>query len=583
MSAELLKLSYFPNDGRIWRVEWIYDVKYNPAVPSESLFVASIAPLTEDAQEKYESGIQDNIKQFYKAEYVDKNELTEIEVGVGQSALIDIGSLWKNGVLINSNVGIKETFDLVVDDAHVEYHPAFYQYDHNGTSIPALPYNQQIMDPKKGRVVNCAFVKYEDDPYHFIIPAQVLINFYLCSSTSLAHAVFDGTIISAASTEIYKPEKTSYSVQRSVFSIYLRMKMHDYDAWTLSRTYKTKEGYEAARLVHDSLMIQNVKGNKYLFPVTKFPFIGPTQLTLCYKPIFCKHTHTFRKLVYSIYHCTAPFPFNTIQVIRDATEADIKTDISEEKKKPFNSTNKNKNPSSTPLGSNQEPSNLSLNNNIDKPQNRYGFTEDKPIEKPLKEQCLYKSSTAKKLKEINTNEQGTGKGTWGPSRTSRASVNTKRAPLDSSFDTLVAAIDKLNEHEEVTASIRTSTEQTKVIPLIKPGKKRQWPYLDSKTGSRRAVIIADIEYKSKNFCLIDFKFRNNESYSRGIIYRTDYLTLSDDLIYRLLIRLAHARGRWLNISNLDSKVSKPVITKHSEPSIETFVKKMVDKLMNLVF
>lgn len=47
MSAELLKLSYFPDDGRIWRFEWVYDVNYNPAVPSESVFVAATAPLTE--------------------------------------------------------------------------------------------------------------------------------------------------------------------------------------------------------------------------------------------------------------------------------------------------------------------------------------------------------------------------------------------------------------------------------------------------------------------------------------------------------------------------------------------------------
>ncbi|WP_223787168.1 hypothetical protein [Marinicella meishanensis] len=118
MSAELLKLSYFPDDGRIWRVEWVYDIRYNLAVPSESVFVAAIAPLTKEAQQLYESGIQENIKQFYRANLVEKDALKEIEVGVGQSALIDIGSLWKNGVLINSNVGVKDTFDIVVDDAH---------------------------------------------------------------------------------------------------------------------------------------------------------------------------------------------------------------------------------------------------------------------------------------------------------------------------------------------------------------------------------------------------------------------------------------------------------------------------------
>ncbi|MCB1582956.1 MAG: hypothetical protein KDI92_07815, partial [Xanthomonadales bacterium] len=201
MSAELLKLSYFPDDGRIWRVEWVYDIQYNLAVPSESVFVALIAPFTIDTQKEYESGAHDKNRQFYMVGDIDKSQALEILVGVGQSPLIDIGSLWKNGLLINSNVGTKETFDLVIDDAHVQYHPGYHKYELNNEEFYAFPYGKQLME-KKGRVVNCAYVQYKDDPYHFIIPAHVLINFYLCTSTSLAHAVYDGSIINERTTKI---------------------------------------------------------------------------------------------------------------------------------------------------------------------------------------------------------------------------------------------------------------------------------------------------------------------------------------------------------------------------------------------
>lgn len=360
------------------------------------------------------------------------------------------------------------------------------------------------------------------------------------------------------------------------------MQMHDEDAWILSRAYRTQEGLKAARLVHDSLMVQSVANSENLFPKTVFPFIGPTNLTLCYKPIYCKDTNSYKKLVYSIYHCTAEFPFKRIQVIRDATTADKGSDIPEEKKKPFQAPNKNKQPENTPMASSQEPSNLSQNNAIDKPSNRFGFTEDKPIEKPLKEQCLYKSIKSKKLKEINTEQQGTGRGTWGPSGTSRGTVNTNREALDTSFDTFVEAIAELNKHEDFSASIRTPTDQTKAIPLIKAGRHRQWSYYDSALKSRRAVIIADIVYKSKSFCLIDFKYRAKESYSRAIISRIDYLSPSNQAVYETLIRLAHARGRWVNITNLNESLSNPVATKHSEPNVETFIKKIAFKLEEII-
>ncbi len=580
MSSELLKLSYFPDDGRIWRVEWVYDIKYNLAVPSESTFVALIAPFRPEVQQEYKLGAYTKDRCFYKNGDVDKTESKEVTIGVGQSPLIDIGSLWQNGRLVNSNVGVKDTFELIIDDAHVQYHPGYHKYKYNGSEIPALPYSQQNME-NKGRIVNCAYVHYNDDPYHFIIPAHVLINFYLCTSTSLAHVVYNGSIANSANTEIYKPEKSSFSIEKSIFSIYLRMKMHDHDAWVLSRSFCTKAGYKAARIVHDSLMVQNVKGNKYLFPKSVFPFIGPTNLTLCYKPIFCKDTDSYKKLVYSIYHCTADFPFKRVQVIRDATGADEETDISEEEKKPFQANNKNKKPSNSPMSSSEEPSNATQNNAIDKPENRFGFTEDKSIEKPLKDQCLYKSSKAQMLDDINTKQQGTGQGAWGLSETSKASINSKRVPLDSSFETFVEAISKLNEYEDFKASIRPSTEQTKVIPLIKPGKYRQWSYLDSGAASRRAVIIADIEYKSRNFCLLDFKFRSKESYSRAIISRSDFLMPSDEAIYKILIRLAHARGIWSNMSKLPKFLNEVSTMKHSAPEIDVLAKNISAKIKKL--
>ena len=74
------KLSYFPNDGRIWRVEWVNDIKYNLAVPSESVFEANIAPFLPEVQKEYETGAHDENRLFYKNGDVDKNDIRPLKL-----------------------------------------------------------------------------------------------------------------------------------------------------------------------------------------------------------------------------------------------------------------------------------------------------------------------------------------------------------------------------------------------------------------------------------------------------------------------------------------------------------------------
>ncbi len=56
----------------------------------------SIAPFSQEIQQENESGIFEKNRHFYGLNEVEKNRLLEIETGVGQSRLIDIGSLWQN-------------------------------------------------------------------------------------------------------------------------------------------------------------------------------------------------------------------------------------------------------------------------------------------------------------------------------------------------------------------------------------------------------------------------------------------------------------------------------------------------------
>jgi hypothetical protein len=153
MLSQTLQLAYFPQDNRIWRVEWVSNIGYNPAVPSESAFSAILSPFSDEVQKEYEENSFEDDRYFYKKSDVIEKDAIEVYIGVGQSPLIDIGSLWKNGFCIKENVGKRETFDLVIDDENVQYLPAFQQQDFKGEKIPIFPLGQQFT-LKKGRVVN---------------------------------------------------------------------------------------------------------------------------------------------------------------------------------------------------------------------------------------------------------------------------------------------------------------------------------------------------------------------------------------------------------------------------------------------
>ncbi len=98
-------IASFPDDDRIWRIEWLRAVEQNDLVPSEPLIQVVIAPLVSDIQKQYESNlpVKDKHTFHYGTEHVDEYQV--IKIGVGQLPLIKIGSLWRKGRCIKNNVG----------------------------------------------------------------------------------------------------------------------------------------------------------------------------------------------------------------------------------------------------------------------------------------------------------------------------------------------------------------------------------------------------------------------------------------------------------------------------------------------
>ena len=87
------------------------------------------------------------------------------------------------------------------------------------------------------------------------------------------------------------------------------------------------------------------------------------------------------------------------------------------------------------------------------------------------------------------------------------------------------------------AAIRVESSKIKFVPLTESFHKRQWSYLDSDLKKRRIVAIADIEYQSRNYHLVEFEWRQGESFRLALIYLPNGARINDDMMRLVLVAI----------------------------------------------
>src|SRR5499427_8887686 len=85
--AELVyAIDDFPDDDRLWRIEWIGGVGYNTSVPSEPLIDVSLAQLPK--------GERNPLSGRARSSQVEERT---VKIGVGLLPYIWMGSVWQKG------------------------------------------------------------------------------------------------------------------------------------------------------------------------------------------------------------------------------------------------------------------------------------------------------------------------------------------------------------------------------------------------------------------------------------------------------------------------------------------------------
>ena len=82
------RFSSFPQDGRIWKVDWFGAINFNPNVPSEPTIEIILTPF-------YEKRIDP--KTTNRKASFDYKSMCTIPMGIGSLPIMTIDSLWKYG------------------------------------------------------------------------------------------------------------------------------------------------------------------------------------------------------------------------------------------------------------------------------------------------------------------------------------------------------------------------------------------------------------------------------------------------------------------------------------------------------
>lgn len=567
----VIQIKEFPNDGRVWRIDWFGAVRKNDNVPTEPTIDVYLRPVSVTDKT--------SIADFG---WLNKERIC-CTIGVGQLPVLTIGSLWKNGKLLDykvivpsnlPNVNIAEDSVRLIEAAHK---------DQTGYIINKAAFD--IGGFKNGLSARCLAIESDGDPYSIIIPVAEVIRFYYAISTNLAKIAFLGSYETNFDQII--GERCGFDSKTKILIIHLRQWLYDNEGWVLGRILRDKNAQQGFFQIHRSLVKQSVGKYHQPMPETNFPFQGKTDWAA--RCLSFTSGGKVRTLILELLRCTAPFPFSNLVVIRDndGRQASPETDLPESNKRPYLRNQRLKSGTSKKLHSIEEPVQNMKRMVIDYVKERFGDLWNKELIKPEKEFCNYRKTDLLFLPPSeSTTALGTGDGTSGQSKTAPISISinvgketdiaqkprshSRSEALPATFENMMAAVRYLSENYQ-DKGVTAKVWPTLYMPLTS-NRSSQWSYLDTSATTTnlvktpRRVLIAELNIDNMLFWLVEFEQRKSESLTAAMIYGASSMKAEE--IKKILHLLARSKGIWKNIPPHGRFHIRPM--KHSWPSIEEY-------------
>lgn len=534
----------FPSDDQYWRVDWFGAIQPNPKLPREPVLQVVITPFkTPDI-----SALPPNKLASASSGLVDYTDQRTINIGTGQLPAVCVGSIWRNSECQQQLAGQLTEFKGLEISEHTSQVLNASAKEHNQYIIPYTHYKFG----KAGYLSKMVAIEYSGDPYGILIPMAELVRFYYAVSTDLADVIFSGDLKHNLHT-VLNLEHTWSEPEEQREVIGLRQRFSDQDGWILARILNSPEAWSGATAVHDAMLKSRINGVAAHIE-SNFPFAGSTNLSARCKMLPTADPNKWRYLVLSLVRCSAAFPFRHLTVYRDndnnrAKDGEDKPD--NEKKPGWGGPRVVPGQQGKPFQSQQAPNKNAATEIFNLPTDRFGDIAGKEPNKPTKEQCEYRSAATVRP-PIDSNQLSSAKGdnTDSTAGTGRLNSTYERAKaLPASFDTFIKAIEHLNTYEGFSAKIREPDDLIRYIPLTNSEGSRQWSYLDSKSTTRRKVLVGDIHFQERWFSLIEFEQRQTDKCCIGMAFCEDGLQLSLTQLTIILVEIAEKRGVWGKLFN----------------------------------
>ena len=399
------------------------------------------------------------------------------------------------------------------------------------------------------------------------------IRFYYAVSTDLAHAVFSGAfqlhLHTLIDTDISGPLRGS---DRMVMR--LRQWLADDDGWVIGRILGDSHARDGVTRVYDSLL-KSTANRAAVFPECGLPFRGAMDWSTRGVELPVDGGGK-RWLIQELLRCSAPFPFDELEVVRDndGTQADPDTDLPEDEKRPAWSPplRTAKLGADAEIQSDDPPEAQIDSTDIPLAGERFDALNGKSVIKTPKKECHYKRSSFRCTQAVALLGAGTAGGETtgvGPLRVNWRREAERRKSLSASFDALLKVVDALNALDGVSASVRPPTPVIENLPLTKPRGRWQWGYLNSANRIERRVMVVDVECAGACGSLVEFERRKSEHGRAALLIPFAAVPLSDERLKRVLHALVNAEGVWASLKPRPVDVEL-VLFNHSRTSAKAF-------------
>lgn len=330
-NVKVAVIKEFPQDGRIWRINWLGAVHRSSATAEVKIDVL----LSPEKMDLASIGRQEVLEQ----KHFDGKTCLNVQVGVGLLPFLTIGSLWKKGQLLPRTVGREERFSHV----HINHDSKdSIKSVRFGKLLSETPKRWLVPDfslqiPHKYWDLPCFAINYGGDPYGIVLPAIEVIRFYYAVSSDLAHIMFDGTLQQDLGRVIDPSVSGGEDGKRMVLR--LRNWLADDDAWVIGRILADSNAYEGMEHIYSSIIKEKNQKNPrqaVLYPHSRLPFKGETNWhARCIEMPALPNQKRSRWLIQELVQCSAPFPFEEFELMRDNdnTKAPAETDIPDYEKR----------------------------------------------------------------------------------------------------------------------------------------------------------------------------------------------------------------------------------------------------------